>query len=128
MDAIERPALRWQTREGNRTISTMPKDFERIDNPLQTSVIDRPAAPHVPCTAEVVMVWHHDLANLVSYEVTEVTDQAMRIHAETPLPKGMTGTATRMLPANQALNVSLTVAWCELRTDRGGYYVELHRL
>ncbi len=67
--------------------------------------------------AELVVRWHHDHATPVRYPVLDMGEGGCRIHSATPLLRGMSGTAVRLLPEGAVINRMCTVTWSRARGD-----------
>ncbi len=69
--------------------------------------------------AELVVRWHHDPDTPVRFPVLDIGDGGARILSATPLGKGMSGTAVKLLPTGETIHRMCTVAWSR-QTEAGG--------
>lgn len=78
-------------------------------DPLRSG--DRRRSTRSAVRAELVVRWHHDPDTPIRYPVLDVGEGGCRIHTATPLLKGMSGTAVKLLPKGTRLNRMCTVSW-----------------
>ncbi len=86
---------------------------------------ERRETDRAPSQAEVIVVWHHDQGIPVRYAVVDIGDGGMRILSSTPLLKGMSGTAVKLLPKGEPINRSFIVAWSRPPAVSGAFEVGL---
>jgi len=87
---------------------------------------DRRGGDRLPFPAEVVVLWHYDLATSVRYRVMDVSDGGMRIRSSMPIMEGTTGMAVKLLPDGQALDRAVMVCWSRPVDGESSYDVGLH--
>ncbi len=86
---------------------------------------ERRRSPRAPVHAELVVAWHHDPDTVVRYPVVDMGDGGMRILSALPLPRGMSGTAIKLLPEGRTLNRMCTVSWSRSPAEGGPFEVGL---
>ena len=75
--------------------------------------------------AELVVRWHHDPDTPVRFPVLDIGEGGARILSATPLSKGMSGTAVKLLPRGEAIHRMCTVSWSRPQQDNGPYEIGL---
>ncbi len=72
---------------------------------------ERRQIPRLVCDHELVVAWHHDMDDVIRYAVTDRSEQGFRIQTTSPLIKGMTGSAIKLLPFGEMINRPCSVRW-----------------
>ena len=75
--------------------------------------------------AELVVRWHHDPDTPVRFPVLNIGDGGARILSATPLARGMSGTAVKLLPRGEAIHRMCTVCWSRPQQDHGPFEIGL---
>jgi hypothetical protein len=75
--------------------------------------------------AELVVRWHHDPGTAVRYAVLDLGDGGARIRSTTPLLRGMSGTAVKLLPTGVILHRLCTVWWSRPADADGAFEIGL---
>ncbi len=105
----------------NRTLQEgMLNDALLSGSHEQGSVADRRRSPRTVSHAELIMHWHHDPGTPVRYPILDVSDDGLRIQSATPLFRGMSGTAVKILPEGRTLNRMCTVTRLRPPAQDGG--------
>ena len=87
---------------------------------------DRRRSARAAVRAELVVLWHHDPRTAVRYPVLDMSDGGVRILSSTPLLKGMSGTAVKLLPKGEAVNRPCRVSWTRPPALDGPFEIGLH--
>jgi hypothetical protein len=72
---------------------------------------ERRRATRTAVEAELVVRWHHDPETPVRYPVLDLGDGGARILSTTPLRRGLSGTAVKLLPQGTTIHRMCTVSW-----------------
>jgi hypothetical protein len=91
----------------------------------QASSDERRRSARTAVQAELVVLWHHDPGTPVRYPVRDVGDGGARIRSTTPLRKGMSGTAVKLLPRGESIHRMCTVSWSRPSETDGPYEIGL---
>ncbi|MHC4129361.1 MAG: PilZ domain-containing protein [Planctomycetota bacterium] len=91
----------------------------------QTSSDERRRSARAPVQAELVVLWHHDPGTPVRYPVLDIGDGGARIRSTTPLRKGMSGTAVKLLPRGEQIHRMCTVLWSRPPQADGSFEIGL---
>jgi hypothetical protein len=86
---------------------------------------DRRRSARTEVRAELVVAWHHDPETAVRYPVLDLGEGGARIRSSTPLRKGLSGTAIKLLPTGEALHRMCTVAWSRPSEPEGPFEIGL---
>jgi hypothetical protein len=86
---------------------------------------ERRASERVPCPAELIVLWHHDLTSPVRYELADASDGGFRVRTSLPMQYGMTGMALKLLPDGRDVNDAVMVVWCRETRQPGVFEVGL---
>lgn len=87
-------------------------DVQARQGGRQEQAGERRRHPRVPFPAEAIIIWHHDPTCSVRFRVQEASDGGLRLRSSLPLPSGLTGVVTRLLPNGEQLDRSVMVVWC----------------
>ncbi len=83
-----------------------------ISGPNRQSPSDeRRRSARTAVRAELVVLWHHDPKTPVRYPVLDIGDGGARIRSATPLRRGLSGTAVKLLPKGKPIHRMCTVSW-----------------
>ena len=91
----------------------------------QSSSDERRRSARSAVKAELVVRWHHDPDTPVRYPVLDIGDGGARIRSATPLRKGMSGTAVKLLPRGEAVHRMCTVSWSRPPRHDGPFEIGL---
>jgi hypothetical protein len=86
---------------------------------------DRRRAARTEVRAELVVAWHHDPQTPVRYALLDIGDGGARIRSRTPLLKGLSGTAIKLLPHGNQLHRMCTVSWVRATAPDGSFEIGL---
>ncbi len=92
------------------------------------SPLDRRQSERALARAELVVRWHHDPDTAVRYRVLDISDGGVRILTATPLIKGMSGTAVKLLPNGAGINRPCSVCWVHPPATDGAFEAGLRYL
>lgn len=94
-------------------------------------VVERRQSDRIPFPAEMLVVWNHDMdaTHACRFQMIDAGDGGFRIHCDSDLPAGMTGTVLRILPDHgRSLEQSVQVAWTKPCVSGSGFEAGLRRL
>jgi len=91
----------------------------------QSSSDERRRSARTTVQAELVVLWHHDPGTPVRYPVLDIGDGGARIRSATPLRKGMSGTAVKLLPRGDTIHRMCTVSWSRPQETDGPFEIGL---
>jgi hypothetical protein len=90
-----------------------------------TSSDERRRSARTPVQAELVVRWHHDPDTPVRYPVLDIGNGGARIRSTTPLRRGMSGTAVKLLPRGKRIHRMCTVLWSRPPQADGSFEIGL---
>ncbi|MHC4101328.1 MAG: PilZ domain-containing protein [Planctomycetota bacterium] len=91
----------------------------------QPPASERRRAARTRVQAELVVRWHHDPDTPVRLPVLDIGEGGARILCATPLRKGTSGTAVKLLPRGETIHRMCTVLWSRPQQDGGPFEIGL---